>query len=139
MDEKQKDHHVAWADRIGLNKVWAKNILNCNESFGTDNYTNAVRGLFNSLINIKNGPELRKEVEDFKNNDLERWKKKVLNDWISENPKKASNRGALHQKIEDIGNASYEILYYYIVQTLENYNFCFYESNIEEDEISLNP
>jgi len=128
-------HHVAWADRIGLNKTWAKNIMSCNESFGTDYYISRVRALHNSIVDVKNGPKLRTIIDDYFNGELKEWEQLTLDRVKKDNPKKASNRGWLDQKKADISYRSYEKLYSYIVQTLENNNFCFYESSIEEDEI----
>lgn len=65
MTEESKSHHVAWADRIGLNKTWAKGIERIWATYGTRDYNNAVWGLHTVLINIKNGPQLRKETDDF--------------------------------------------------------------------------
>lgn len=121
-------HHVAWADRIGINKVWARNILDCNENFGLSGYPNSVDRLHNSLINIKNGPQLKMIVDEYKNKVLEDWKKKMKEEWKQRNPKYLSNHGRLKQLDNDINYDSMKMLYNYIVQTLEDNGFGFYES-----------
>ena len=135
--EAVEKHHVAWADRIGLNKVWAKNILDCNESFGTSSYPNSVQRLHNSLINIRNGPQLKKIVDDYEDKTLEDWKKTVKKEWKDNNPKFLSNHGRLKQLDHDINYRSMKMLYNYIVQTLEDNGFGFYESNLDVDEVGL--
>lgn len=135
--ESTEKHHVAWSDRIGMNKTWAKNILTCNESYGSPGYIAAVECLRNSLINIKNGPQLKNIIDTYKNGDLEVWKEDQLIQWKNDNPKYLSNHGRIEQLKKDINYKSFEMLYNYIVQTLEDYGFCFYESNLDTDEIGL--
>ena len=66
MEEPQnKSHHVAWADRIGLNKTWAKAIERIWATYGTNDFNNAVWGLRVVLVNIKNGPQLRTLTDDY--------------------------------------------------------------------------
>ena len=126
--ETGKQHHVAWADRIGLNKVWAKNILDCNENYGTPIYVSSVKCLHNSLINIKNGPQLKTIVDKFVNGDLDKIKEDLFDDWKDQNPTLLSNRGKVQSIKNDISYKSFEMLYNYIVQTLEDNGFGFYES-----------
>jgi len=59
------NHHVAWADRIGLNKTWAKAIERIWATYGTEFFPQAVWGLHTILINIKNGPALRSDIDDY--------------------------------------------------------------------------
>ena len=63
--EESKSHHVAWADRIGLNKTWAKAIERIWATYGTNDFSKAVWGLHVILINIKNGPQLKKETNQY--------------------------------------------------------------------------
>lgn len=65
MTEENKSHHVAWADRIGLNKTWAKAIERIWATYGTNDFSHAVWGLHIITININNGPQLKKEIDQY--------------------------------------------------------------------------
>ena len=56
---KTSSHHVAWSDRIGLNKQWAKDIQICSDYFGTPQYRLMVRRWKNNIPNIKNGIQFK--------------------------------------------------------------------------------
>lgn len=134
MKENEKEHHVAWADRLGYNKIWAKNILDCNINFGTTHYATSVERLHNSMINISNGPKLKELVDDHKKK-LENQIIEQFKEWAENNNKKAGNRANRRTKYNDLYYESCKLLYNYIIQLLEDNGFCFYESNIEEDEM----
>ena len=137
MEQDEKTHHVAWADRIGLNKVWARNILDCNENFGKPTYPNSVRRLQNSMINIRNGPQLKTIIDIYTKTILNKWKTSMINDWKNENIVDASNPSRVRSKTKDINYESMKMLYNYIVQTLEDNGFGFYESNLDVDDVGL--
>ena len=132
----EKDHHVAWADRVGLNKQWARDIESCGAVFGTDMYPAAVRRFKCNIPNIKGGPQLQDEIEDYISNELKQWKKNALAWLIDQNQGETNNPEWLRRAKEDIEKTSHEHLYMYIIQLLEDKGFCFYESNIEEDEMT---
>jgi len=132
--DKGKDHHVAWADRVGLNKQWARDILSCGEVFNTEYYCSTVRRFRNNIPNIKNGPQLKTMIDTYVNNDLSKLKDDEYDKWVSRNPQLAGNDAYKRSKWKDIKTWGCERLYQYMLQMLENYGFCFYESSTEEDE-----
>lgn len=131
-----KDHHVAWADRIGLNKQWARDVHDCSDTFGTLYYVIAVRRFCNNIPNIKSGPQLRTIIKQYIDVDLESRKKVLLSTWMESFPQEAINPDLVRQKQEEIELWAAEALYAFVIQTLEDEGFCFYESSVEEDEIS---
>jgi len=134
-DGKVKDHHVAWADRIGLNKQWARDIQACGEAFGSPMYPTMVRRFRCNIPNIKNGPQLKDYIDEYFNIDLKEWRTGSLVEWRTNNQQAAQNTAWLRQQAEEINKESYEYLYVFMIQLLEDYGFAFYESNIEEDEM----
>lgn len=131
-----KGHHVAWADRVGLNKQWARDIQACGDAFGTDVYHAAVRRFKCDIPNINGGPQLQDEIEKYISGELMEWKKGALAWLIDQNQGESNNPEWLRRSKEDIERTSHEHLYVFIIQLLEDNGFCFYESNIEENEMS---
>ena len=132
----EKNHHVAWADRIGLNKQWARDVQACGAVFGDEMYPDAVRRFRCNIPNIKSGPQLRDEIDGYVKEELKQWKQEAMDWLIEKNPGEANNPEWLRRSKEDIAEQSHEHLYTFIIQLLEDNGFCFYESNIEEDEMS---
>ena len=130
-----KDHHVAWADRVGLNKQWARDIMACGDSFGSPQYPTMVRRFRNNIPNIKNGPQFKNIINDYCSNELEKLKEVEYKNWTLKYPQKAQQNSFCRAKGNEIEYWGNEILYTYIIQLLEDNGFCFYESNIEEDEM----
>jgi hypothetical protein len=128
---EEKSHHVAWADRIGLNKVWARDIQACSESFGTSYYINCVKRFRNDIVNIKNGPQLSDNIDNYFDNSLISWKKKTLKEWIDSHPKENKNKAWVRDTTELIEQKSYEILCKFMVQLLNNYGFGFYKGEYD--------
>ena len=135
MNEEQ--HHVAWADRIGLNKLWAKDILSCSEAYGSSFYEMKVKCFRNDIINIKNGPQLKTEIDSYVNDVLKKWKDDVLEEWINNNPKEASSTAWIRKIREDINQRACEYLCNFMIQLLEDHGFGFYESNLLSDDGGL--
>lgn len=129
------NHHVAWADRIGLNKQWAKDIQGCGDTFGTDRYLVAVRRFKNDIPDIKNGPQLKTTIKKFEEVELEVFKRILLKKWIENFEQESKNESFMSQKQDEINMYAAEELYKYIIQLLEDKGFCFYESNIDEEEM----
>jgi hypothetical protein len=77
----ENKHHVAWADRLGLNKIWHDAISYCRMSYGTDEYRQAVFGFYHLLVNIKDGPQLKDDVTKYKNDEWEQRIKNRLQEW----------------------------------------------------------
>lgn len=124
----EKDHHVAWADRIGLNKQWARDIDSCGAAFGTVMYSDMVRRFKNNIPNINNGPQLKDLINSFHNDNLDNEKEKVLLDWKQRYPQEAGNTGFVNQKRDEINHWAAEELYMFMLQLLEDNGFGFYEA-----------
>lgn len=130
-------HHVAWADRIGLNKQWSRDIQNCGDCFGSGLYVDAVRRFRRNIINIKSGPCLKDIIDNHISSSIDVGKKKLLDEWKRNYPQHADNESYVLQKEDEIDRWAAEELFVFMLQLLEDEGFCFYESNVEEDEISL--
>lgn len=127
-NDKDVKHHVVWADRIGLNKLWAKDILSCSETFGTPFYENNVKRFRNDIINIKNGPQLRSNITHYVDSTLEKWKKDSEEEWIVGRPEDAQYDEWLRDTQVIINRQACEHLCNFMIQLLENHGFGFYES-----------
>ena len=128
-------HHVAWKDRLGLNRVWEQDILACSKLFRMDGYSDAVDRFRNNMINIKDGPQLRDIVSEYAKGELKSWKMERLSSWAEENRSDARVPEILSKTEAEINMKGHELLYNFILQTLEDNGFCFYQSKIDEDEI----
>lgn len=131
----EKNHHVAWKDRLGLNQQWMRDIEACSVSHGTEDYINQVDRFRNDIINVKNGPQLYDTINT-------EWEKNIMvdgnnlfNQWVEQHPQDSridEERTAAQDKIRAY---QAEKLYHFIIQTLENTGFGFYQSTLVEDEI----
>lgn len=130
-----KNHHVAWKDRIGLNRVWEKDVLVCSETFGTDNYRSSVNRFRNDIININDGPNLRDMINDYVNITLRDWKIEQFDYWASRNKQESIIPEICNKVNNEIEDESCKLLYNYMLQLLEDNGFLFYKSNVEEDEM----
>ena len=126
MTEKNNKHHVAWADRIGLNKTWAKSIERIWATYGTDEFYDAVWGMRTIIINIKNGPQLKKEIDKYveklyeeKNEEL----KSYYDTYAYDSENMIRDKEMLPK------------LAYFMIQLLEDHGFGFYKS---KDELGTN-
>jgi GH15 family glucan-1,4-alpha-glucosidase len=131
-----KDHHVAWADRIGLNKQWSRDIQECSDAFGTTGYAKTVRRFRSNIPNISNGPQLKDIITAYETNDLVKQRASIFEEWSTLYEENADNDGFIQQKNDELEQLMCERLYIFILQTLEDQGFCFYESSIEEDEMA---
>ena len=128
-------HHVSWKDRLGLNRVWEQDILVCSSLFRTDGYSDAVDRFRNNMINIKNGPQLRDIVSNYVKGELKDWREGYISKWSEENRSDARVPEILSKTEAEINMKAHELLYNFMLQTLENNGFCFYQSKLEEDTI----
>ena len=133
---QEPPHHVAWADRIGLNKLWARDILACSETFGTIYYVNTVKRFRNDIININNGPSLKTLVNQYIEDTINPLKEKLMNEWVANYPQLADNESYVTQKQDEIDQTISEYLCNFMIQLLEDNGFGFYESTVEEDVMS---
>ena len=128
-------HHVAWADRIGLNKQWARDIEACSEAYGTDSYHHMVRRFKNNIPNIKgDGPKLHDMIVDYERQLFKKDYTDLLSGWIENNPQESENESFILQKEDEIRMHLNEELYRFIIQLLEHYGFGFYKSQLGEME-----
>lgn len=134
MTETSSSHHVAWADRIGINKQWARDIEACSDSYGTPNYKYMVKRFKNNIPNIRDGPQLKDMINTYFNNTCKYHFNQKLFEWKKKNPQEASNESWILKKIDDLEPEMYEELYEYMIQLLEDHGFGFYKSKIDEVE-----
>jgi len=55
---ENEQHHVAWADRLGFNKLWAEDIAMCSRAKNSDDpqdFIKMVERLDDDIINIHKG------------------------------------------------------------------------------------
>jgi hypothetical protein len=128
-------HHVAWKDRLGLNRVWEQDILVCSSLFRNNGYIDAVDRFRNNMINIHDGPQLKDVVDGFVKGELKNWKDEKMIIWMDENKGDARIPEIYNRTKAEIDLEAHEHLYNFMLQTLEDNGFCFYQSKLEEDEI----
>jgi len=130
-----KDHHVAWADRLGLNKLWFEDMKMCSLTFGSNDYPIMVARFENDIINIYKGPQLKKIVKKYKEEKLIPILDKEMQEWITNHQQLAQNPAHLRDKELELNKKQSILLCNYIIQILEDNGFCFYQSDIVEDEM----
>lgn len=130
----ESNHHVAWADRIGLNKQWARDIEACSDSYGTNTYHHMVRRFKNNIPNIHEGPNLNDMITEYEDKLFTHEKKEMLTTWKQNNPQESDNDSYLLQKEDEIRMYLNEKLYRFIIQLLEDHGFGFYKSGEGEYE-----
>lgn len=123
-DPQSKSHHVAWADRIGLNKTWAKGIERIWATRGTDDFHNAVWGMHVVIINIKNGPQLRTEIDQYIK-ELRQEKYKKLDSYYDTPAYESENTILEEEMLPYLAN--------FMIQLLEDNGFGFYKSEFDGD------
>jgi len=125
----ESNHHVAWADRLDLNKIWHDAINDCRIAYGTPEYRRTVFGLQQLLIDIKgdDAPKLRTLVDIYKNVEWEGKVKQRLDEWKRKNPYPAHKASSIQFAEEQIRNDLLEDLFTYMIQLLENNGFGFYK------------
>jgi len=121
-------HHVAWADRIGLNRTWAKAIERIWVTYGTNDFGNSVWGLHIVIINIKNGPQLKTIINEYISK-LRKEKNKKLEPYMDTSAYSSENNILEEEMLPGLA--------YFMIQLLEDNGFGMYESNIEEDSVGL--
>jgi len=131
------NHHVAWADRLGLNKIWHDAINECRMAYGTEEYRRTVFGFQQLIVDVKDGPKLRTSINTYKNTVWEEKIKKRLDNWKKKNPYKQHTVSAIQFEEEQIRNDMLEDLSSYMIQLLEDNGFGFYKSDLSTDQISL--
>lgn len=121
-------HHVVWADRIGLNKTWAKAIEKIWVTYGTMEFDRSVWGLHTVIINIKNGPQLRKIIDNHII-ELRKEKQKKLDSYYDEPAYDSENDILEKEMMPFLAN--------FMIQLLEDTGFGFYESELKTDDAGL--
>ena len=133
-EEQTSSHHVAWADRIGLNKQWARDIEACSDSYGSPSYHHMVRRFKNNIPNIRNGPQLNDIINEKEHELFTISKKELLDEWFESYPQESDNESYVLQKEDEINMHLNENLYRFIIQLLEDQGFGFYKSKVDEVE-----
>jgi hypothetical protein len=139
MDEEPRSesgsHHVAWADRIGLNKQWARDIEACSDAFGTPTYYHMVRRFKNNIPNMRDaGPNLHDMITEYEQYLFTEEYYRLLNNWRVHNPDEVHNESCQLREEDKITLHLAEQLYLFIIQLLETNGFGFYKSRIDEVE-----
>jgi len=127
-EQQGSSHHVAWADRVEYDKLWFRNIQECDETYGTDLYEKSVWRLYYSIINIKDGPQLKKLIDDYLNNEwlpyidnkIEEWKKNNTFECEDENLEMLERQHIMSERLPD--------LCYFIRQLLNDHGYGFYRT-----------
>lgn len=119
---ESKSHHVAWADRIGLNKTWAKAIERIWATYGTRDFNNAVWGLRTILINIRNGPQLRTTTDNYIK-ELFKIKNKKLESYYDTYAYRSEGEILDEEMLAPLAN--------FMIQLLEDHGFGFYKSEFD--------
>ena len=133
MTDENSNHHVAWKDRLGLNKQWMLDIQACSMTHGSTDYVNQVDRFLNDIINIKNGPHLYDIIKDEWNNKIAVEGERALEQWKRTHLQESRIEEEVRDAQERIRQNQAERLYHFIIQTLEDNGFGFYQSTIVED------
>jgi len=130
--ENNTGHHVAWADRIGLNKRWEEAIKNCYYGmlYGPQDFKHAVNAFKMLMINIKGGPQLKDQVNEYINK-IDKVQNIQYKKWLSADPGAITSRRK--DVRNDLDNKKAEILFTFMIQLLEDNNFCFYKGEFTGD------
>lgn len=130
-EDKTKSHHVVWADRIGLNKLWAKDIERIRIAYGTDEIEDAVKGLYYDLVNIRKGPQLTTIAREYWEGEWTDEINKELAQWREEHPHDAHDQTEVEHQRRRIEKKYYPILGQFMKQLLEDHGFAFYKSEYD--------
>jgi len=134
MKDADKSHHVAWADRIGYNKLLFQDIQACSVAFGTEAYSNSVWRLYYDIVNIKNGPALKDKIDEYLNNE---WYPK-RDEMIRKSDAVATgDMSVINEERDNIVRQMMPGFCFYMKQLLETNGFGFYESEITSDDGGL--
>ena len=130
-DKNSHGHHVAWADRVGLNKRWEDAIKNCFFSFGTPEFSTDVEAFESLIINVRDGPQLKQELNDFKETALQDKLDEWQGWWIKANPHLAENPAFLRDLEVELQKKKSRIIFNFLIQLLEDNKFVFYKSEFD--------
>jgi len=125
---EEKNHHVAWKDRLGLNQQWMRDIQACSEAYGTTEYVLRVDRFLNDVVNIKDGPKLYETIMKEYSTNIITLGKKLFADWANAHPHESGIEEEMTEKQEEIRMFQAEHLHHFILQTLEDNGFGFYQS-----------
>jgi len=120
-------HKVAWADRVEYDKIWFRNIQQCDETFGTPLYEKSVWRLYYSIINIKDGPQLHDIINDWLKGT---WYPKVdadLKQWKVANPFEATDENNLDHERQEIMTENLPDFCFFMRQLLNDHGYAFYQ------------
>jgi len=134
MNEQQGNHHVAWADRVEYDKLWFRNIQKCDEDYGTDLYETSVWRLYYSIINIKDGPQLKDMIDTYIQ---DKWYPKIqrhMAEWRKDNPFECDDEAVYTNERQQTQQELLPDLCYYIRQLLNDHGYGFYRKTTEEME-----
>ena len=124
-------HHVAWADRVGLNKQWSRDVEACSNAYGSPLYHHMVQRFKNNIPNMRgDGPKLYDLLLEHESR-LKIEKNNIIREWRKQHPDLAREE-SFELEFEDRVQTKQDMdLYHFIIQTLEDHGFGFYKSNVD--------
>jgi hypothetical protein len=132
----ENKHHVAWADRLGLNKIWHEAIGYCRICYGTEDYRKAVFGFYHLIVDIKDGPNLKILINTYIQDVWEPKIKAETDAWVEHNQDYKDEIQVIQDENEKIRDDHMIDLFDYMLQLLENQGFGFYKSDIIDEDYS---
>ena len=133
----ENNRHFAWADRLGINKILHDAINDCRIAYGTEEYRSKVFSLYHLIPDIREGPQLKKMINEYKQTIWERKIRKRLEQWREHNPDLRDELNIMQDEEEKIREDLLPDFFDYMYQMLENTGLGFYKSDLTTDEISL--
>ena len=134
-DEGYPSHHVAWADRIGLNRQWARDIEACSSLFGTPDYIVMVRRFMNNIPNMRgDGPKLQDMLKEYESILFKQHLPQMMREYLDNFPDDAGCESTLLMKEDEFCMVLAQDLYQCIIQLLDDHRFGFYKSRIDDVE-----
>lgn len=133
---EEKISHVAFTDRLGLNKLWHECIKGCMITMGTPTFIKNILVFENTLINIRDGEKLYDLVQK-KKIKIERDIEIKLDKWIRKHPQESKYPPLVRDQRDLFEYHGRILLYHFMIQLLEDKGFGFYKSNVIVDDAGL--
>ena len=105
-------------EELGYARILLDDISACSQLYGTEEYRTAVERLRHDVLDLKDGPKLRKIVEDFYNGKWNQMIQNQLTEWKKKNPYSAEDVNEIQIEEEQLRKDAYPILCDFIKQLL---------------------
>jgi hypothetical protein len=134
--KNNKKKKVIFTDRDGYPKRLQMSLMACSNAFGTEDYKRQIRRLIHDIRNIKDGPNLRDQVNNY---ERDIWRKNVnkrLEEWKKQNTDLKDELQIVQDEEFKIEEEMLPELFDFIDQLLEDNDFGTYMPHVvdEEDE-----